>query len=55
VDRVGDVLVGVRIREPVVVEVHRAVDVVADEPEPEAVIALDGRATVDVRAPSFRA
>src|SRR2546428_323981 len=38
VDRVRDVLVAVGVLEDVVVQVHRAVHVVADEPEPEAVV-----------------
>src|SRR5207244_4164618 len=47
VDDVGDDLVPVGIRHRVAIEVDRAVDGVADEPVPEAVVADLGVAAVD--------
>src|SRR2546421_449064 len=47
VDRVGDVLVAVLVEEHVVVQVYRPVHGVADESEPEAVVAAHRDAAVD--------
>src|SRR5436305_15119511 len=44
---VCDELVGVRVTEHVVAEVHAAVDLVADEAEPEPAVANDPRTAVD--------
>jgi len=47
-DRVGDELVRVRVVHLVVVELHAALNGVADEAEPEAGVADDLRATANV-------
>src|SRR5205823_3784964 len=48
VDDIARVLVSVRVFQGVVVQPHRAVDVVAKEPEPEPVVAFNAHRAVDV-------